>query len=69
VYVKGMGKMKDLENDIIEQIVIARLHVATAKIKITIYRNIFPWQLVSPMHIGLNKKFDPMSNFFLATPP
>jgi hypothetical protein len=43
VYVKGVGKMKDLKNNAIEQIVIAKLHVAKAEIKIIIYGNIFPW--------------------------
>jgi hypothetical protein len=63
VYVKGVGKMKDLKNNAIEQIA-AKLHVATAKIKITIYVRIFPRKSVSPTYIGLNKKFDPMSDFF-----
>jgi hypothetical protein len=53
-----------LKNNAIEQIVIAMLHVAKAEIKIIIHGNIFPQQSVSPTHIGLNKKFDPMSDFF-----
>jgi len=68
--VKGVGKMKDLKNDAGE-LALNRLSLPgkSQDQNYYIYGYIFPQQLVSPTYIGLNKKFDPISDFFLVSPP